>query len=249
MFAIGQQRQRVSATTNVLQVQPKQGIEDYQIDNQYFLEPGDPRVGDEIANIVAELLKHYPTLDGLQFDYIRYPDVHPAYGYTPWNMKRFKKATGESKIIEGSKIWNDWKREQVTGLLKQLVAKTRAIRPKIHISTTGCVSYSRAMEEAFQDWPSWVNHNIVEFVTVMDYPIDIQEFKKHIADAQQRVYDLSKLNVAVGAYKLIDTPEVFTQQYSICRASGVGGCVVFHYGSLFGREALGRDLVRQNNLP
>jgi len=82
----------------------KTSLADYKIDNQYFLEPGDPRVREELSRIIEEILITYPNLDGVQFDYLRYPDKNPAYGYTKINIGRFKKATGLEKIEENSLI-------------------------------------------------------------------------------------------------------------------------------------------------
>ncbi len=222
---------------------PKKTLTDYAIDQQYFLEPGDLRVRKELETMVTELLTAYPDLDGIQFDYIRYPDAFPDYGYTEMNMSRFKKSTGNKSIDGKSKAWLDWKRTQVTELLAKLVRKARSIRPKIHVSTTGCMSYSRAYFEAFQDWPSWINNGLVEFVTVMSYPDNMPDFEKNIVDAQKRVSDLTKLKLGVGAYKFLKTPDLFFQQFERCEASDVSACVVFYYGNLVESPAMGKYLT------
>lgn len=205
---------------------PKKKLSDYRIDNQYFLEPGDSRVRKELAGLVGEVLRTYPELDGIQFDYIRYSDVHPE-------MNPAKK---------------DQKRTKVTHLLEFLVKKTRAIRPNIKISTTGCVPYVRAYHEALQDWPSWLDRGLVDFVTVMDYSADPKEFEKFLKDAKTRTKYPSKMNIAVGAYKPATTHESFTEEWKICEASGCGSCVVFHYGN---RNVIipGWNLQLPENLP
>jgi uncharacterized lipoprotein YddW (UPF0748 family) len=213
-------------------LKPKKTIEDYTIDQQYFLEPGDLRVRKELINMTEEVLRAYPDLDGIQFDYIRYPDFHPIYGYAPMNVERFKKATGITVIKDNDPVWQDWKRAQVTDLLKDLIKKVKAIRPRIHISTTGCMSYSRAYYEAFQDWPSWVNTGLVEFVTVMSYPDNVEEFQKNIKDAKKRVKDFTKVKLGVGAYKFVSAPIIFTRQFDLCEKAGSGACAVFYYGSV-----------------
>ena len=230
---------------------PKRVITDYMIDEQYFLEPGDLRVRQALGNMVEEVLRGYPSLDGIQFDYIRYPDFHPIYGYADMNVHRFKKETGIHVIVDIDPAWQDWKRAQVSDFLKGLVKKVRAVRPAIHISTTGCMSYSRAYYEAFQDWPSWVNSGLVEFVTVMSYPDNVDEFKKNIADAQKRVTDFSKIILGVGAYKFVSAPITFTRQFDVCEKAGSRACAVFHYGSLVQSPALNAYLINlpQNSSP
>ncbi len=221
----------------------KNSLEDYKIDNQYFLEPGDPKVRMDLGRLVAELVHRYPDLDGIQFDYIRYPDVHPRYGHTPINELRFKKATGLKEVLDDSPAWQKWKRDQVTQLLTQLVRKIHAINPRMQVSTTGCVSYSRAMLEAFQDWPSWVDSGLVDFVTVMNYPPDVETYQKNIVDAHKRVKDPRKLNMAVGAYKFLKTPEEFSKQLNVCEASGGRSCAVFYYGNMLENPVLGKRLI------
>ena len=218
----------------------KKSLEDYKIDDQYFLEPGDPRVREDLASIVEEILRAYPQLDGVLFDYIRYPDMHPAYGYTKTNIERFKKETGLETIQEQSQAWNNWKRGQVTEFLQLLVKTTRALRPNIQISATGCMPYSRAYYEAFQDWPSWLDGGLVDYVTIMDYSPQPSEFERWISSAKTKTRDFKKVNIGVGAYKLVRSPETFEQELRLGEKAGGGACVVFHYGSLLENPALGR---------
>ncbi len=216
----------------------KKAIDDYKIDDQYFLEPGDPRVRKMLSDMLSELLLAYPDLDGVQFDYLRYPDRDPAYGYTKINIARFKENTGVKQIQESSPVWQDWKRNQVTELLCILVKKTRQIRPQIKISVTGCMPYVRAYYEAFQDWPLWLNDGIVDFVTIMSYSSSPAEFANWISSAKEKVRDFKKVNIGVGAYKLVGKPELFEEESRICEGSSGGDCVIFHYGSLLENPVL-----------
>ena len=223
----------------------KKTLADYKIDSQYFLEPGDMRVREELIALVEEIVRTYPYLDGVLFDYIRYPDSHPRYGYTPINMDRFKRSTGLKKIREGSRAWSDWKRAQVTELLKLLVQKARTVRSDIHVSATGCMSYTRALHEAFQDWPLWIHSGLVDFVTVMNYSPDPAEYEQWIGDAKDKVSDRTRLYSGVGAYKLVHSPEVFEKEFRSCEGSGIGLCAVFHYGSLLENPVLEKPLLAQ----
>ncbi|HPM42591.1 MAG TPA: family 10 glycosylhydrolase [Candidatus Omnitrophota bacterium] len=213
-------------------LQEKKAIEDYRIDNQYFLEPGDVRVRSELAKVVYDLLSAYPGLDGIQFDYIRYPDQNPTYGYTDMNIERFKRATGYSHVNENSGVWKDWKRKQVTELLNLLVRTTRAVRPDITVSVTGCASYIRAYYEAYQDWPYWLNSGLVDSVTFMSYTKDADRFKIYVYDAKALANDFKKVNIAIGAYDMADSPPGFAKQIEIAKGSGASGFVILHYGNL-----------------
>jgi uncharacterized lipoprotein YddW (UPF0748 family) len=225
----------------------KKTLADYKIDSQYFLEPGDTRVRGELVSMVSEVVRTYPELDGVQFDYIRYPDSHPRYGFTKINMDRFKRSTGLARIKEGSRAWTDWKRAQVTELLGFLVKEARSIRPKIRVSATGCMSYARALHEAFQDWPSWVNKGLVDFVTVMNYSADPEEYARWNSVALGKVSAPGKLYFGVPAYKLVKTPEVFRTEWRSCETSGAALCAVFHFGSVLENPVLERPLFEQRD--
>ena len=221
----------------------KKTLEDYKIDNQYFLEPGDLRVRGELSNVVEEILRTYSTLDGIQFDYIRYPDKNPAYGYTQMNTARFKASANLQTIDEESGVWKNWKRNQVTGFLNFLVQKTRAIRPDIQISTTGCMPYSRAFHEAFQNWPSWLQRHLVDFATLMCYVWKTEDFERYLSDAKNKAPDFKKVNIAIGAYELVNSPETFAKEFQLCEQAGGGACVILHYGSLLENPALADPLI------
>ncbi len=220
----------------------KKGIEDYKIDGQYFLEPGDPRVRVELSQMVEEIVRAYPQLDGLLFDYIRYPDADPHCGYTAVNVKRFTKATGLASFDDTDKEWHDWKRGQVTELLKGLDQKARTIRPKIQILTTGCLSYARALYEAFQDWPMWVNSGLADSVIVMDYATDPEEYEYWIAEIKTKLKDFSKVGITLGAYKPETSLGSFQREFTTCENSGAGACVLFYYQSILERPSLTKFL-------
>lgn len=222
---------------------PKCAQEDYLIDEQYFLEPGDPRVRDELAAVVDEVLRAYPALDGLQFDYIRYPDRDPWYGYTETNIARFKAATGKTAVREGEVAWLDWRRRQVTELLEAMVQRARATRPGIRVSTTGCAPLVRARHEAYQDWPSWIATGLVDFVTLMSYSTDLSCFERDVAQARSAASDPAKVAIGIGAYEMVGCPGTFEAEFRLCEKERVSACVVFHYGSVVECPAIGNFLT------
>ena len=102
--------------------------------------------------------------------------------------------------------------------------------------------YARAYYEAYQDWASWLSTGLVDFVTIMDYSLDLKQFEKWITVIKQKIGTLSKVKVAVGAYKMVHTPEIFEQEFTRCEQMGVA-CVVFYYGSVVESPAIEAFLV------
>ena len=196
--------------------------------------------------MVNEILSTYPDLDGIQFDYIRYPDHDPHYGYTNINIERFEKASGLKAIDDESLIWKDWKRSQVTNLLTKLVKRVHSRRPHMQVSTTGCMPYPRAYFEAYQEWASWLESGLLDFVTIMDYSVNIKQFEGWISVVEEKTKDLSKVKIAVGAYKMINSPQVFEEEYNSCERMGTT-CAVFYYGSVQESPPIKAFLTRQSS--
>ncbi|HNX91817.1 MAG TPA: family 10 glycosylhydrolase, partial [Candidatus Omnitrophota bacterium] len=131
--------------TSILTCGPseKKRVEDYETDKQYFMEPGDLRVRQELVDMTGEIVSSYVELDGLLFDYIRYPDMDPPYGYSASNVARFKKVYGRKHISEKDSDWKNWKRRQVTETLEAVAHKARSLNHDIEISATACAPYTR----------------------------------------------------------------------------------------------------------
>jgi uncharacterized lipoprotein YddW (UPF0748 family) len=104
--------------------------------------------------------------------------------------------------------------------------------------------YARAFHEAFQDWPSWLDRGLVDFVTIMDYSPTPAEYESWITDAKKKKQKLKKVNIGIGAYKLVNFPHLFEQEFRICENIGGRACVVFHYGSLLENPELKGPLIR-----
>lgn len=221
----------------------KKKIEDYLIDNQYFLEPSDSRVREYLLGLIEEVIRTYPQLDGLQVDYIRYPDSEPFYGYTEENLAAFRAASGIQEVSESTPGWKDWRRARVTELVEALSRRIRELKPGIVFSTTGCAPYSRAYHEAFQDWAFWIEKGLVDFVTMMSYPIDPLDLEENLMGAAARADGLSRVNIGIGAYKMVSKHDIFKKQWEICEASGARGCAVFHYGNFLEDPALAKVLT------
>ncbi|MCX5679803.1 MAG: family 10 glycosylhydrolase [Candidatus Omnitrophica bacterium] len=225
---------------------PKKYIEDYKTDGQYFLEPGDLRVRKELVDMTGDIVAAYPALDGLLFDYIRYPDKDPPYGYTASNISRFKKTCNHKFVQESDTDWKEWKRRQVTETLEAVVNKARSVRRGMRISATACAPYARAYHEAFQDWPGWIEKGVVDYIALMSYPPCARLLKKYVREAKEKTPDFRKINIAVPAYKLVNSPGVFNEQLAFCRNSKPNMCMIFDYESLLKNDALIKALAEVN---
>ena len=79
--------------------------------NEYlWASPGNPAVRQHLVNVVTDLVKKY-EIDGIHFDYIRYPEASPTKGYShdPVSVARFNSAEGNPHMLS----WEHWQRDQL----------------------------------------------------------------------------------------------------------------------------------------
>lgn len=153
--------------------------------NLYFFDPGHPDAAGYIASMYLSIVTNY-DIDGINFDYVRYPDYNPApnvpaWGYNPVAVARFQAVSGRRDVPEPTDPqWMDWRREQVTNLVRRVYLETARIRPHIRVSadtiTYGSAPASetawietRAYREVLQDWRAWMQEGILDLNIPMNY--------------------------------------------------------------------------------
>lgn len=153
--------------------------------NLYFFDLGHPDAADYIVNMFLSIVSNY-DVDGINFDYIRYPDYNPgvnipAWGYNPAAVARFWAATGRSDVPEPTDPdWMQWRREQVTSIVRRVYIETYAIKPHVRVSadtiTYGSMSenaaewtQTRPYLEVLQDWRGWMEEGILDLNIPMNY--------------------------------------------------------------------------------
>ena len=134
-------------------------------------------------------------MDGLEYDYIRYrsgnivrkydkPSEITDFGYTENSIKLFKKQFGYSsdddikEILQdksGVKNWIKFKKQRITDLLISSKKELHLIRPDL-ILTAAVFREPNAIDEIMQDWPLWLDEEIVDYVEPMIYMADTEAF-------------------------------------------------------------------------
>ena len=156
--------------------------------NEYFIDPGHPDAAAYIVNMATSIVRSY-NVDGINLDRIRYPDGNfgtnvPSWGYNPTAIARFQAVTGRTdRPTNTDPAWTQWRRDQVTGIVRKIYLETYAIHPGIRISAD-TISYgsgpqsvggwdrTRTYAEVLQDWVGWMREGILDLNIVMDYKRD-----------------------------------------------------------------------------
>lgn len=153
----------------------------YKESGDIWIDPAIPAAADFMVESTVNLIKHYP-IDGVQLDRIRYPD-NGNWGYDPKTIARFNAETGSKGRPKGSNsVWQQWKRDQVTALVRRIALEVKAVKPNAWMSAATIVygnapqpgdlqgfKKTRAYTEILQDWPTWVREGLVDLNVPMNY--------------------------------------------------------------------------------
>ncbi len=141
-------------------------------------DPGHPGVQRHLFNVAMDLVSRY-DIDGLHLDHIRYPGND--WGYNPLSVKRFNVQHGRAGLpATNDLLWLQFRRNQVTDLVRKIYLSSMAIKPKLKISAatfTGLPSIekddqwpqSRPFSSVLQDWRAWMQEGILDINIPMAY--------------------------------------------------------------------------------
>ncbi|MDJ0868068.1 MAG: family 10 glycosylhydrolase [Myxococcota bacterium] len=219
---------------------------------QVWLDPAAPAVGTTLAAILGELVERYPHLDGVHLDYIRHPDVLPFspgsrfgvgldFGYGEASRRRFERETGLvapfGERLGNANRWDDWRRERVTEVVRQVAAATRAVRPGIELSAAVWAYADRAYLAIFQDWRGWLDAGILDFAVPMVYTRD-DRLLRYVSTSASRGVGGERVWVGLGAWLFAKEPARARAQLELVRALEPAGVALFSYDALAGAPEL-----------
>jgi len=150
-----------------------------------FLDPANPAAVDYVVAGVRSIVKEY-DVDGVNLDYIRYPDYNSAIGQNDWgysdvSLARFHAATGRTDRPEPTDDqFSDWRRDQVSNLVRKVYLGMWQVDREARLSING-ITYAygpqtmggweqtRPYAEVLQDWKAWLDEGIIDTNTAMNY--------------------------------------------------------------------------------
>ncbi|NDL60723.1 family 10 glycosylhydrolase [Phytoactinopolyspora sp. XMNu-373] len=155
------------------------------------IDPANPAAVDYVVEGIASIVREY-DVDGINLDYIRYPDGNTAnyqsdWGYTAASIDRFQAATGRGDIPEPTDAeFSDWRREQVTGFTRKIFLTMYDVDPQAALSINGITYWfgpqteggweaTRAYSEVMQDWKAWLEEGIIDVNVAMNYKAETDE--------------------------------------------------------------------------
>ena len=134
---------------------------------EYFLNPGHPQTKEYLMSLVREVVERY-DVDGIHFDYLRYPE----------NAPRFPDSYDYRKYSKGRSL-AQWRRDNLTEIVRYIYKGVKAMKPWVKVSTCPVGKYKdtsrypsrgwNAFHTVYQDVQGWLGEGIQDQIYPMLY--------------------------------------------------------------------------------
>ncbi|MFQ6618308.1 MAG: family 10 glycosylhydrolase, partial [Fidelibacterota bacterium] len=189
-----------------------------------WLSPTIPQVRNYLFQIVSEILENY-NVDGIHFDYIRYPGF--GYSYDSTSVALFKQKYG-SDPFDLPDEWDQFRRDAITQFVQMVYE--HLIKPGKNVILSAAVfsDYTAARNLFFQDSQLWLEKGIIDLVFPMIYTSSITNFQNLLENYLTNGF---KRYILPGIR--IDADLKGLEQILITRLKNTGGLAIFSYGRIF----------------
>ena len=164
----------------------------HRIGSDFWVDFGHPDAAKYTVDVVRHLVQNY-NIDGLHIDRIRYPEIGvtgqtpttgTSIGYNTTSVERFQRyyniPAGSPPPAQNDPQWNQWRRDQVTNVVRRVYLDALAIKPQLKVSaaliafggigsTETSWNSSEAYWRVYQDWRAWTQEGITDIAIPMAY--------------------------------------------------------------------------------
>jgi len=212
---------------------------------QPWLCPSNPDNRKLEIDAMVEVARRY-DVDGIHFDYIRYPDGDHCF--CAGCRERFRRAVGaviqnwpQDVMWKGRYFqqWLDWRRGNISAVVKAVSEQARAVKPKIKISAAVFSHWNTDRDTVGQDWKLWCEKGWVDFVCPMDYTPSNRRFENIVSQQvgwAGRVPCYPGIGVSASSSKF-DVDQLI-EQITITRRYQTRGFTIFNYSVTESRDLL-----------
>jgi uncharacterized lipoprotein YddW (UPF0748 family) len=198
-----------------------------------------------VVSVVRELAQRYP-LDGVHFDYARYPS--DRFDYSRQAIREFRlvaapqlAAPERARLDREERIdpfaypdalpdeWRNFRISRMTALMRRLRETVKHERAGAVVTVAAAPERQDALDRRLQDWGGWLANGLVDAICPMAYTPEPAEFAEQIAAARSAAGERA-VWAGIGAYRLSPTQTV--DNIRTARRLGATGIVLFSYDSM-----------------
>jgi len=151
-------------------------------DTKFFFKVTDSKgVGDRVKEITLDREYNYCFCDNCLERFQREAQVR-----IPEDMRTTEQRSNWILSNEKGK-WVKWRADNVTTLVKRIRTKLKRLNPNLKLSAATFPSYPDCVEAVGQDWVSWINSGLLDFVNPMDYDLPPEKLKSLVSGYRQSI--------------------------------------------------------------
>ena len=204
-----------------------------------------PEAAEYVDAIVGDLVRRY-AVDGVHFDYARYPN--DRFDYSRGAIGEFRNSV-RSTLPEATRRmldarepddlfaypdglpdeWRSFRLARMTALMNRLNRTVKRERPGALVSMAVAPDLGEARRSRLQDWGAWLAAGLADAVCPMAYTTEPARFAEQIASVRDAAGSRA-VWAGIGSYRL--SPQETIDNILTARRLGVSGVVLFSYDSL-----------------
>lgn len=210
-----------------------------------FLNPAVPEAREHTKNVFLDVATRY-GVDGIHFDYVRFPC--DDYSFGAYDLARFREwlsprlspaqiAYADAKRAKNRLAWHylfrtewrTWRQSLVTETVRSISDEAHRLRPEIIVSAAVFPNYGVASADKGQAWRDWLQSGILDAACPMSYNRSTALVVQQIRDAVQAANG-RPIIAGVGAWQVsADSCIAKTRAF---RGVGAAGVNFFSYNGV-----------------
>ncbi len=212
-----------------------------------YLNPASPAAQKLLLDTVTELTANYPALAGIHLDYIRYPDFPSSLGketrtaflaQTKRTSDRWPADVQDNGALRPAFL--QWRADTITRILRDVRTLMQKRAPKILLTAAVYGKHPACRDSVGQDWKTWVNQNLLDYVLPMDYTDSLATLNDWLTHQTRTPALRQKLlpGLGVTAAESRLTAPALIDQIKLLRQKNCPGFVLFDLNSTLAEKIL-----------
>ena len=207
-----------------------------------FLSPMHPDVNKHLLNVLDELIYTY-KIDGIHLDYVRYQDNF--YGYNEFGLIEFENLYSINPIdlkrgiiserygfnqnfVDSIKYeWQKFKINKVTEFVRSVKYLILKDSLDVELSVAVKPDILEAKYRWHQDWPSWIEEDLVDYCVIMNYYSDLNKYNAINTIISNQINEKDKINIGISTFN--QSANSISNKILISRLDGYNNFTLFPY--------------------
>ena len=200
-----------------------------------WLNPAHPANQEMMLKALEEMVVGY-QMDGIHLDYVRYPNDDCSFDH-------YSRRAFEAELKRPVPSWPDdarkggilastyrkFRYKQITSFVKSVRDMINRVRPETTLSAAVFGKYPECRDNVGQDWKTWIDQGLVDYVTPMNYTPYTSRFHEWVREQTREHAKATYIHPGIGvtAAESDLSPAQVIEQIQSARELGAPGFLLF----------------------